>query len=211
MSWLNTGISRGPHFTCMLRVLALPVRSNAYFVSGHLGTPRWLVRSVQYRAFEAAFEEDDLAEARKWHSSFNQDSLPKGQTSYSRSSGPGGQHVNKTESKATTVWTVEELSRSLPKLLRSALRSSRYYSKGSDSISIQAQTQRNRSANTNENRLKLVEELQRIYKEKVPGETSVEKIKKYEALEKSSRESRLRSKKKQSSKKASRKGKGREE
>ncbi|KAI0108751.1 hypothetical protein F4776DRAFT_667891 [Hypoxylon sp. NC0597] len=116
-----------------------------------------------------------------------------------------------TESKATTVWSMEELSKSLPKLVRSALRSSKYYSKRNDSITIQAQTQRNRSANTGENHLKLVEELQKIYKENVPGETSSEKIKKYEALEKSSRESRLRSKKQLSSKKASRKGKGRDE
>lgn len=88
----------------------------------------------------------------------------------------------RTESKATTVWSVEELSRSLPKLIRSSLRSSKYYSKRNDSITIQAQTQRSRSANTEENHLKLVEELRKIYKEKVPGSTSNETVKKYEAL-----------------------------
>ncbi|KAI0838481.1 hypothetical protein F5Y06DRAFT_296559 [Hypoxylon sp. FL0890] len=195
----------------MIRTTAIPARSNLSAVSKYRGTPFWNLRSVQHQAHEAAFEEDDLAEARKWHLSFNKDGLPKGQTSYSRSSGPGGQHVNKTESKATTVWSVEELSKSLPKLVRSVLRSSKYYTKRNDSITIQAQTQRNRSANTNENRSKLAEELQRMYKEHVPGETSVKKIKKYEALEKSSRESRLKSKKHQSFKKAFRKGKGRDE
>lgn len=53
------------------------------------------VRSVRNQAFDADFDQEDLAEARKWYSSFTEDVLPKGQTSYSRSSGPGGQHVNK--------------------------------------------------------------------------------------------------------------------
>ncbi|KAI1654384.1 hypothetical protein F4813DRAFT_370642 [Daldinia decipiens] len=165
-----------------------------------------LVRTIQHRAYDAAFDQDDLTEARKWYASFTENNLPKGQTSYSRSSGPGGQHVNKTESKATTVWSIEELSKGLPKLVRLALRSSKYYSKRNDSITIQAQTQRSRSANTDDNHLKLVEELQKIYREQVPGTTSSEKIKKYEALEKSARENRLRSKKEHSSKKAFRKG-----
>ncbi|OTA53221.1 hypothetical protein K449DRAFT_390522 [Hypoxylon sp. EC38] len=196
----------------MLRAIGIPTITSLSPVSARcLGASIWFVRPAQHQAYEAAFDQNDLAEARRWHTSFNENSLPRGQTSYSRSSGPGGQHVNKTESKATTVWSVEELSKSLPKLMRSALRSSKYYSKRNDSITIQAQTQRNRSANTDENHLKLVEELQKIYKENIPGETSNEKIKKYEALEKSSRESRLRSKKQQSSKKAFRKGKGRDE
>ncbi|OTA80584.1 hypothetical protein M434DRAFT_223772 [Hypoxylon sp. CO27-5] len=196
----------------MLRAIGIPTITNLSPVSArYLGASIWFVRPVQHQAYEAFFDQDDLAEARRWHTSFNENSLPRGQTSYSRSSGPGGQHVNKTESKAITVWSVEELSKSLPKLMRSALRSSKYYSKRNDSITIQAQTHRNRSANTDENHLKLVEELQKIYKENIPGETSSEKIKKYEALGKSSRESRLRSKKQQSSKKAFRKGKGRDE
>ncbi|KAI1370826.1 hypothetical protein F4677DRAFT_451008 [Hypoxylon crocopeplum] len=193
----------------MLRVISTSL--DLFSASGCLCRTPYLVRAIQHEAYDAAFDQDDLAEARKWHTSFNENSLPKGQTSYSRSSGPGGQHVNKTESKATTVWSAEELSKSLPKLMRVALRTSKYYSKRNDSITIQAQTQRSRSANTDENHLKLTEELQKIYRAQVPGETSSEKIKKYEALEKSSRESRLKSKKQQSSKKAFRRGKGRDE
>lgn len=88
----------------------------------------------------------------------------------------------RTESKATTVWSMEELSKSLPKLLQSALRNSRYYSKRNDSITIQAQTQRSRTANTDDNRLKLVDELLGIYKQQVPNPTSHESIKKHEAM-----------------------------
>jgi peptidyl-tRNA hydrolase ICT1 len=52
-------------------------------------------RSVRHQAFDVAFDQDQLAEARKWHQSFQVSSLPEGNTSFSRSSGPGGQHVNK--------------------------------------------------------------------------------------------------------------------
>lgn len=77
---------------------------------------------------------------------------------------------------------MSELSEGLPNLVRSALRSSKYYSKRNDSIGIQAQTQRSRTANTDENRQKLIEEILTIYKERVPSATSQSKIRKYEAL-----------------------------
>ncbi|KAI1121832.1 hypothetical protein F5Y10DRAFT_255504 [Nemania abortiva] len=166
------------------------------------------LRTVRYQAHDAFLDQDDLHEARKWYTSFNGDSIPKGHTSYSRSSGPGGQHVNKTESKATSVWPVGELSKGLPKLMRSALRSSRYYSIRNDSITIQAQTLRSRTANTDENHRKLVEELHRIYREQVPAATSEKKVKKHEEIEKAFHRNRLNTKKQQSFKKASRKGSG---
>ncbi|KAI3339106.1 peptidyl-tRNA hydrolase domain-containing protein [Ustulina deusta] len=164
------------------------------------------LRSVRYQAHDVLFDQDDLEEAWKWHASFNKTSLPRGHTSYSRSSGPGGQHVNKTESKATSVWPISELSKGLPKLVRSALRSSRYYAMRSDSITIQAQTQRSRTANTDENHQKLADELLRIYREKVPNATSEKKIKKHEAAEKTFNQNRLKGKKQQTLKKAARKG-----
>lgn len=167
--------------------------------------PLIFVRSARNQAFDATFDPDDLAEARKWHSSFDENELPKGQTSYSRSGGPGGQHVNKTETKATTVWAVHELTRVLPKLMHSEIRKSRYYTSRSDSLTIKAETHRSKTANTDENTQKLAEEVQRIYRESVPGVTTAKKIKKYEALEKSFHENRLKTKKQQSSKKASRK------
>lgn len=53
------------------------------------------LRTTRYQAHDALLDQDDLNEARNWHAKFNETSLPKGQTTYSRSSGPGGQHVNK--------------------------------------------------------------------------------------------------------------------
>jgi peptidyl-tRNA hydrolase ICT1 len=90
--------------------------------------------------------------------------------------------TERTESKATTVWGVSELTKDLPKLMHSGLRSSRYYTRRNDSITIQAQTQRSRAANTDDNHEKLAEEIQRIYRDTIPAMTSDKKVKKYEAL-----------------------------
>ncbi|KAI1361151.1 hypothetical protein F5Y08DRAFT_315579 [Xylaria arbuscula] len=164
------------------------------------------VRGVKHHAYDASLDPDDLEEARKWHVSFNKDSLPKAHTTYSRSSGPGGQHVNKTETKATSVWPIGELSKILPKLMRPLMSLSRYYVKGSDSIMIQAQTERSKTANRDANDEKLVNEIHRIYRENIPGVPSEKKMKKHEAAEKAANQHRLKAKKHNSSKKAFRKG-----
>ena len=67
-------------------------------------------------------------------------------------------------------------------ILQRSLRSSKYYVKRSDSILVQAQTQRSRAANTDENRAKLVEEIERMYKDLVPGITSPDTKKKHAAM-----------------------------
>ncbi|KAK3346760.1 hypothetical protein B0T25DRAFT_287130 [Lasiosphaeria hispida] len=142
----------------------------------------YLQRSIRHQAFETGYDPEKIAEARKWRQSFQSSSIPPGNTSFSRSSGPGGQHVNKTETKATTTWPISQLLGILPTLLHPGVRSSKYYSKRNDCISIQAQTQRSRAANADENHQKLFEELQILYKSTVPGETSPDKTRKYEVL-----------------------------
>lgn len=62
------------------------------------------------------------------------------------------------------------------------LRASKHYVKNKDSLAFQAQTQRDRNANAEENRSKLLEELQRMYSDAVPGDTDAEKIKKHQGL-----------------------------
>lgn len=61
-------------------------------------------RFARYQAFDASFDADELAEARKWRQAFSEDALPKGTTTFARSSGPGGQHVNKSVS---TQWPLD--------------------------------------------------------------------------------------------------------
>ncbi|RKU44468.1 hypothetical protein DL546_002459 [Coniochaeta pulveracea] len=164
------------------------------------------VRLIRYQAYDDAFDQDELAEARQWRQSFQPSSLPKGQTTFARSSGPGGQHVNKTETKAITTWPISQLTPLLPKIMHSHLRASKYYTTQKDCLSFQAQDSRSRTANSEENVKKLWEEISRIYEEAVPSETSPEKRQKYAQLRKSATEARLKDKKMMGSKKASRKG-----
>ncbi|KAL2151333.1 hypothetical protein VTH82DRAFT_6431 [Thermothelomyces myriococcoides] len=142
---------------CAYRVLQPPSNLTSRWPWNAWAIPR--SRWFAHRAFDATLDPEQLAEARKWHQSFQLSSLPEGNTSYSRSSGPGGQHVNKS-----------------------------------------------RSANADENRRKLFEEIQELYRKTVPGESSPETTKKYEELKKSANEARLKAKKMQKSKKASRRG-----
>lgn len=53
-------------------------------------------RLARTQAFEASLDPSEISEARKWRQSVDKDSLPKGTTTFARSSGPGGQHVNKS-------------------------------------------------------------------------------------------------------------------
>lgn len=62
------------------------------------------------------------------------------------------------------------------------LRSSVHYVRNKDSLSFQAQTGRDRNANAEENRTKLLQELQSMYSDAVPGDTSVQKRQKHAAL-----------------------------
>ncbi|KAK5995661.1 hypothetical protein PT974_04078 [Cladobotryum mycophilum] len=163
-------------------------------------------RFKRYKAFDADFDQDALAEARAWFRTFDASQLPKGSTSYARSSGPGGQHVNKTETKAITTYYVKELISTLPKSLHAELRCSKYYTAGNDSLTFMAQTHRSRSSNADENRQKLIDEVTRIYHEKTPSETNNDKTKKYEQVEKRFHETRIQHKKFNSAKKQSRKG-----
>ncbi|KAL1875951.1 hypothetical protein VTK73DRAFT_9662 [Phialemonium thermophilum] len=167
---------------------------------------RTSIRLMQHQAYEASFDPDALAEARTWYQSFRLADIPKGSTTFSRSSGPGGQHVNKTETKATTSWPVSQLIAVLPALLHGPIRTSRYYARRTDSIVVQAQSQRSRAANMDENHQKLFEEIQRLYSATIPGETSPEKKQKHDNLKKSANEARIRTKKMHSLRKASRKG-----
>ncbi|KAJ4016891.1 hypothetical protein NW752_004025 [Fusarium irregulare] len=130
--------------------------------------------SSRYKAFDADFDQESLVEARTWYESFHESLLPKGNTTYSRSSGPGGQHVNK--------YGLQQLYSMLPKLLYPSVRKSKYYTSANDSLTFQAQDSRSRDANAQDNRRKLTEELVRIYKDAVPAETSSEKKKKHQEM-----------------------------
>ncbi|SPJ81656.1 uncharacterized protein FTOL_09061 [Fusarium torulosum] len=168
--------------------------------------PPFAPRFKRYQAFDAEFDKDALAEARSWFQSFTPTQLPKGNTTYARSSGPGGQHVNKTETKAITAYPVGQLLLALPKSLHPSIRKSKYYTSTNDCLTFQAQDSRSRDANAEDNRRKLVEEVTRMYKDATPAETSVEKKKKHEEIGRRFHDTRIKQKKFTGAKKQSRRG-----
>jgi len=56
-------------------------------------SPLISTRFARHQAFDAGFDQDELAEARSWRLKLQPSSLPKGNTTFSRSQGAGGQHV----------------------------------------------------------------------------------------------------------------------
>ncbi|KFY37908.1 hypothetical protein V494_04593 [Pseudogymnoascus sp. VKM F-4513 (FW-928)] len=123
---------------------------------------------------ESAYTDEEYAAAREWASSFKPGSLPwnLAQTRFDRSSGKGGQHVNKTNSKATSAWQVKSLAAHVPAMVTKELRASRYYSRNSDSLTIASQEGRVQRDNEDNCHEKLYEHIRDIAKRIIPGETS---------------------------------------
>jgi peptidyl-tRNA hydrolase ICT1 len=75
----------------MLRVSARPLVSSLYRLqlAG--------INQLRARSTAADASEEELQEARKWLEQVHAETIPKdiGELSFSRSSGPGGQNVNK--------------------------------------------------------------------------------------------------------------------
>ncbi|EGX96656.1 peptidyl-tRNA hydrolase domain protein [Cordyceps militaris CM01] len=176
--------------------------------SSTVGSRIGSIRYKRYSAFDADLDKDALAVARRWHAAFDPSQLPSGTTTYARSSGPGGQHVNKlrTETKAISVFPVKDILAVIPPILHPTVRMSPYYTAGSDALTFQAQSHRSRTANADENRKKLASVITQLYDEKVPAETGSDKHAKYKEVVKRFHDSRLRDKKLQSSRKQSRRG-----
>ncbi|KAL5002256.1 hypothetical protein BDV10DRAFT_181473 [Aspergillus recurvatus] len=184
----------------MLRTL-LPSPFGRYSV-----TLRVLRRSFASR--RADLSSDELAAVREWLSNFNSTTIPRhvGEVSFSRSGGPGGQNVNKVNSKATLKVPLDSLLPLVPPIIHSPLQSSRYYAARTHSLVIQSEESRKQAANVDACYDKLHQLLKTTTKELVPGETSIEQRARVQKLEKAAKEARIRAKKMHSSKKASRRG-----
>ncbi|KKZ65389.1 hypothetical protein EMCG_08769 [[Emmonsia] crescens] len=150
--------------------------------------------------------DEELGTARVWLSQLTPRTIPRniGDVSYSRSSGPGGQNVNKVNSKATLKIPLSSLLRLVPRALHPEIRSSRYIAERSDSLVIQSDETRKQTRNLDLCFQKLQELLVTAGKMAIPGETSPEQRKKVQVLEKANNESRIRHKKAHSMKKSGR-------
>lgn len=156
------------------------------------------------------FSEEEIEKSKKWLSSYNEFKIPRNlfEIGYSRSSGPGGQKVNKTSSKATISlepheWLNPQFCYWIPEPIREQIaeKGIRYQTK-SGGILIQSDSSRNRETNTDECFRKLLQEIRdNTYFATEPSEEDKQR---WEEIRADRKEKRLFNKKKQSDKKKSR-------
>lgn len=152
----------------------------------------------------------EVERARKWLDTFTYQQIPREvfDITFSRSSGPGGQKVNKTSSKATVAmepykWLNPQFCYWMPKAVLQQIQTKRlrYHTK-SGGLVVQSDLTRNREDNVDECFKKILAGIrENVYFE---AETSEEDKKKWEELEKVSKEKRMLNKKKHSDKKKAR-------
>lgn len=164
---------------------------------------------------------DPFVGARLWVQRLRAVDVPLGLFSirYDRSSGPGGQNVNKVSTKCTA--TIDKFSQCswFPVEIRSLLvtgrcsrgtflattatgRPSQYYAPVSDSLVLRSDETRSRERNKDLCIEKLVREIAEC---KFPGIESKETLSRWDKIKRQSNEGRLRQKKKSSQKKLNRK------
>ncbi|KAJ5156002.1 hypothetical protein N7492_008805 [Penicillium capsulatum] len=128
------------------------------------------------RRFASRSADSDLDQARKWLITLSPLTIPRhiGHVSFSRSSGPGGQNVNKVNSKATLKVPLAALLPLVPRLLHPELQASRYTSDRSQTLVIHSDESRKQHSNVESCFEKLHQLLQTSARQVIPGETSPE-------------------------------------
>ncbi|CAG5147978.1 uncharacterized protein ALTATR162_LOCUS2127 [Alternaria atra] len=167
--------------------------------------------SFQSRRNASSATGDELQAARAWLAKLHAETIPLksiGELSFSRSSGPGGQNVNKVNSKATLKVPLHALLHHVPAALHSEIRRSRYVAARSNTIIVQADDSRKQSDNAQSCYKRLYEAIAQAGQDAVPAETPAAQVLRVRDLQKSDNERRIKSKKQQSAKKTSRRGRG---
>ncbi|KAF1844069.1 uncharacterized protein K460DRAFT_368942 [Cucurbitaria berberidis CBS 394.84] len=155
--------------------------------------------------------DDELQAARTWLAKLHAEAIPLksiGELSFSRSSGPGGQNVNKVNSKATLRVPLDALLHHVPTALHGHIKRCRYAAAKSNTLLVQADDSRKQSDNAHSCYKRLYEAIVEAGHNAVPAQTSAEQVQRVKDLQKSDNERRLKTKKQQSAKKTSRRGRG---
>ncbi|CCH58574.1 hypothetical protein TBLA_0A07850 [Henningerozyma blattae CBS 6284] len=145
--------------------------------------------------------------AKLWIDELSAAKLPKRdfQVRFDRSSGPGGQNVNKVNTKCTITLPNFKSANWIPNEVKNAIIKNkfRYYAAGTDSLVIQSQESRSRGNNESICYDKLISEIKACCQ--FGSNTSEPTIQKWNSFKRQANEKRLNSKKVASSKKQSRK------
>lgn len=120
---------------------------------------------------------------------------------YDRASGPGGQNVNKVNTKCTIMLNNFSLCSWLPQEVRRQVveKNSRYYAPSGDSLVIQASESRSREVNRRLCVQKFVDHIRELCI--FPAETDKHTVEKWDGIKRKADERRIQEKKLQSSKK----------
>ncbi|CAK9783917.1 hypothetical protein CC85DRAFT_322259 [Cutaneotrichosporon oleaginosum] len=160
-------------------------------------------------ALKELVEDEHHALARDWLDGFVPEDVPKTsyEVSYARSSGPGGQHVNKTNSKAVVRFDVFRARGAwLPPFLVPALQQSPYFH--APSLLLSSQNSRSAPQNLATCLENLHATIAQAGRGLIRGETSEAQRERVKELQKADARKRRVLKEKQKSKKASRTDKG---
>lgn len=166
---------------------------------------------LNYRLYSSSqFTAEEISASQLWLEQYRPGQIPREHflISYSRSSGAGGQKVNKTSSKATIalephMWLNPYYCHWIPKPIVAQIKEKKIrYETKSGGILIQSDNTRNRDTNCDECFRKLLEEIKdNTFFAK---EASEEDVKRWEEIREEQKEKRLFNKKKASDKKKSR-------
>uniref|UniRef100_A0A060TBR6 ARAD1D34122p n=1 Tax=Blastobotrys adeninivorans TaxID=409370 RepID=A0A060TBR6_BLAAD len=146
------------------------------------------------------------SDVRSWLSGLTVDSIPKHEfhVGFSRSSGPGGQNVNKVNTKATIRLSKHQWEDAewIPSEAKRQLNNGFPYLTKSGAIVVQSELTRNRSDNLQDCYEKFVRAIKDVVY--VAPEAQQEDIERWESIHKKSKERRLETKKQLKNKKQSR-------
>ncbi|CAI5757895.1 unnamed protein product [Candida verbasci] len=157
--------------------------------------------------YNSIYTESEIENAKKWLDSFDHSQIPQHvfKITFSRSSGPGGQKVNKTSSKAqisldSGEWLSPNTSYWIPKPIQHQLKEKNLrYVTPKNGLLIQCDTERNREVNLENCFKRLMNEIKlNVY---FAGEVSEEDKEKWQQLEIDHNERKKHNKKKHSEKK----------
>ncbi|KAL1761431.1 RF-1 domain-containing protein [Schizophyllum commune] len=143
---------------------------------------------------KALVEQEQMNDAKHWVQEFKSVEIPRNlvDITFSRSSGPGGQNVNKVNTKATLRCSVT--SSWIPQWACARLRESHHYVRATDSILLTSTAHRSQAQNIEECLRKLHNVIETASSADIRNEASPEQKQRVKALERANKERQKREK-----------------